>query len=328
MPILESELELYRSAVVNDGAANGGRMGRQRILCGVKNNLFPDVSQTQRNTGMVRRRKLFAALRNAEDLSLNNAYAHLDRDSEGDESYGLCAGTMRDTQADLVAPRLHAAARLKQNLSAGATSFQLQLKHPDLAEGFQSGDTLCLQDGTQREYFAAVQVAVEGLTLTVTLGEEEQTAHDYAAATAWGASVCLAPDQDLAPRVSDWDASGTQTGTYDVGAQPLELGNIGCVEDDWLLTFTGEQSFSVAGTFTGALGSGSLGADYAPVNPDGGVYFRLRAAGWGGIWGVGDTLRFSTHPAAFPLWVIQTVPQGAAATSASEPVLLVGGESA
>ncbi|MCK7579153.1 MAG: hypothetical protein MZV65_27770 [Chromatiales bacterium] len=71
---------------------------------------------------------------------------------------------------------------------------------------------------------------------------------------------------------------------------------------------------------------GAQGVDLSPSNPNGGTYFTLAAAGWGGTAGTGDTLVFTTVPAGCPLWYRRIVPAGAAAISSDPVSVCVEGE--
>ncbi len=314
MSIQAEELQFYRSATVSDGSLNGGRMGSASIADSVKNNIFPDPTQSERESGLTRYRKVFVAVENADDLSLNNAYVHLT----------LLEGTQRDTQGELSNPREYGCGTLKTAVAAGAASFTLVLE--TAADLIQSGDTVWIGDDSNEEYFSDVTVERTDTDVTVTLAADDQLANDYAADESSAAAV-FAPG-DLEPVLSDWTVS-SDAGTYDDENSPLELSNLGTVEDDWTITFTGSSAFDVAGTYTGDLASGSIGSDYAPGNADAGEpYFTLPMAGWSGSWASGDTITFSTQPAAAAFWLKQVVPAGAAANGAVTFGLRIAGESA
>lgn len=55
MPILDNEIVWRPAALMSDTtpAQNGGRMGYAQLVSGVKNNLFPDVSQAERTAGSI-----------------------------------------------------------------------------------------------------------------------------------------------------------------------------------------------------------------------------------------------------------------------------------
>lgn len=326
MAITESDFEWRKALNNSDTDSNGGRMGTAAIVHNVKNNLLPDITQTQRVAGLTRYRKLFALVLNVDDLSLQNGYAHLSRVSQGDDFFTLFAGTQRDTQAGIATPRMYAIAPLSSNPAAGGAVFTLTLEDASLASCFVDGDSIWIGDDENGEYFHNVDFETSGTSVTVTLNTGNSLATGYAAGDARCATL-LPVTGDVAAGVSDWSETSA-TGTYDESAHPVEVNNIGCSEDDWLLTFTTSTAFTVSGTYAGELAAGDVSVDYAPANAaEGGVYFTMRAAGWGGTWQPGDTVSFSTHPASLPLWLRETVPAGAAAISASVPEVTITGES-
>ena len=59
MAIIPAELKLYKSRYVQNTVTNGGRMSGLEIPQNVKNSIFPDVSQIERDNGAVIWRKVF-----------------------------------------------------------------------------------------------------------------------------------------------------------------------------------------------------------------------------------------------------------------------------
>lgn len=98
---------------------------------------------------------------------------------------------------------------------------------------------------------------------------------------------------------------------------PIQITNKGAIQERWAIVFTGPESFFCVGEYTGRLTlAGSTSTDYAPLNPVTGVpYFIIKKEGWGTGWANGNTLRFNTIAANFPVWVIRTVKQ-------SEPTVI------
>lgn len=327
MAILPSEIAYYRSETVTNTADNGGRMAAARVVDGVKNNFFPDVTQAGRTAGVTRLRKLFAAVENADNLSLLKAGAHLASCTQGQGWLTIFTATQRQTQGDIPAdpaPREYAAAPLHASVEAGAASFVLALEDTSLATCFQDGDTIWLGNTNGGQYFENVSVDVSGSLVTVTLDGTNQLAESHTAGQSFCASVLPVEGGDINATYDAWSANSTG-GSYDEENTPLEVDGIGAVEDDWLLTFTSATSFNVTGAYSGDQAAGEISSDYAPSNPDGGVFFTLRAAGFGGTWQAGDSIAFTTHPATMPLWVRHMVPAGAAAVaSISANIVLVG----
>ena len=324
MSIQTGELLFYRSATVSDAGANGGRLGSAEVADSMKNNIFPDPTQSERENGVTRYRKVFVKVANADDLVLGNAMIHLTQQSSGEDLVTLIEGTQRDTQAGLSDPREYGCGSLKTDVAAGDTFFVVVLE--SAADLIRSGDTVWIGDDVNEEYFADVTVERTDTDVTVTLAADDQLANAYAADDAGAAAVFVFGD--LEPASSDWSVT-SDAGTFDTDSSPLEVNNLGTVEDDWTITFESSDAFSVSGVYTGDLASGSIEADYEPGNTDAGTpYFSLPMAGWGGTWASGDVLSFSTHPASLPFWLKQVVPAGAAASGAVTFALRIAGESA
>ena len=104
---------------------------------------------------------------------------------------------------------------------------------------------------------------------------------------------------------------------YNDSLYPLQVTNKGSIQERWAIVFTGNETFYCVGEYTGRLAlAGSISVDYAPLNPVTGVpYFIIKKEGWGTGWANGNTLRFNTIAANFPVWVIRTVKQ-------SEPTVI------
>jgi hypothetical protein len=110
-----------------------------------------------------------------------------------------------------------------------------------------------------------------------------------------------------------WDqvSGGDATGTYNDVLAPVVVTNKGAVSERWALRFTNTTTFDVIGEHVGVIGTGSINAVCAPINPATGVpYFTLSALGWGTGWAVGNVLRINTVGAMFPVWVVRTIQQG------------------
>lgn len=78
MPIVDADLVFRQSERMTDFDDGGGRMSTVVVLDGVKNNLFPDVTDVDRLTGRVSLRKVYAAALNADTDTLLSAHVLLD----------------------------------------------------------------------------------------------------------------------------------------------------------------------------------------------------------------------------------------------------------
>lgn len=115
----------------------------------------------------------------------------------------------------------------------------------------------------------------------------------------------------------DEATGGAISANYNDSLYPIAVTNNGAIQERWAIIFTDISSFKCVGEYTGELAlRGTINSDYAPINPVTGVpYFTIKKEGWGAGWANGNTLRFNTVAATFPVWVIRTVKQ-------SEPTML------
>lgn len=92
---------------------------------------------------------------------------------------------------------------------------------------------------------------------------------------------------------------------------PIEISNDGAQQERWALIFTNGTSFRIVGEHLGQIGTGNINEDCAPLNPiTKKPYFRIPQGGWGSGWASGNTLRFNTAAANYPIWIVRTVLQG------------------
>ena len=335
MPIASNELIFRRAALLSDivPAQNGGRMTSAPITSAVKNNLFPDVTQAQRTAGASHARKLFLHVASAAEVALMDARLFLEDITPGDDYVLLYAGTQTDTE-EAVIGRPYGVGRLVSAVAADATVLLVDFEHAEFAtwRPVRAGDVLRVANipatgGTGAEVLATVdRVTWAGARATVTLTAALGAVFDPAGIPVTPVTVSSVIGQALvqasATVPGDTSAAGTYTGTP--GGS-----NRGTVAQAWTLVFTSPTAYRLDGdTLGAAVATGSVSADFAPVNPGGGVYFSLPASGWGGTWSAGNTLTFSTAPATVPLWLRRVVPAGAGSVAGDGVVVGVQGESA
>jgi len=116
-----------------------------------------------------------------------------------------------------------------------------------------------------------------------------------------------------------WADEATGSGisaNYNDALYPITVTNKGAIQERWALIFTDNTNFRCVGEYSGQIGTGSVNADFSPINPVTGLpYFTVKKEGWGAGWVSGNVLRFNTVAANFPVWVIRTVKQ-------SEPTVM------
>lgn len=328
MSIIPAELKWYKSLVVNDGSSNGGVMSANQSISGIKNNIFPDVTQEERDAGISRHRKLFGKVANDDDETLYNARLHMISITPGEDFCTFFVGTQVNTQNDITgAERQYAAGSLANDINAGATQLVVTVESSSMAVVFVDTDKIWIGDGIKSEYHENVTVVKVALDYTITLDTGDTILHDYLAATpTFVASVYEPPD--VIGSADNWIETSV-AGTYDEAGSPVEPDSIGAIEDSITVTFTDDINFTVTGVRAGSMGSGNISTDFAPINTDfSKPYFVLRAAGWGGTWANGETVTFDLHPAAVPAWFKQQVLPGTASYSGDNFRMRIGGESA
>jgi len=151
-----------------------------------------------------------------------------------------------------------------------------------------------------------------------------QLAHDFPAGSTVSSAITA---QTLRARVSQlwdqqtWDGitwldaiSGNPApATYNDTLSPIELTNAGALTERFALRFTNSTTFECIGEHLGFIGSGTINADFAPINPVGAApYFTLRALGWGTGWAAGNVLFVHIVGAIYPFACIRTVQMGPA----------------
>ncbi|MBF0399687.1 MAG: hypothetical protein HQL90_02850 [Magnetococcales bacterium] len=150
MSIIASELKLYAATVANDTTANGGAISGTEIVSGIKNNIWPDVSQAERATGSVKYRKLFIKVENADSLALTNARIFIETPTPGDDTVILMSGTPTDTQAEADDyTRFYGAGTLDADIIAEASTLAVNVENGNAATGaniFRDGDLIRVSD--------------------------------------------------------------------------------------------------------------------------------------------------------------------------------------
>jgi len=315
MAIVSAELKLYKSSVVNDTSSNGGRLSANEAVDAVKNNVFPDISNTERVAGITRSRKLHYKIANDDDLSGTSAHLCLDQITAGGGRVVIyeSAANARDTQGDLTgSERLYGVGELNADISASATSLVVNAEAGSGADLiFQDGDTVYISDGSNSEFATidtgGVSWSTDQATITLVAG----TTNAYAAATPTVVAACI--DQATVDTSTDNWVETSTLGTFDETTYPIINDSIGTVEETWTVTFSSATNYSVSGDTLGSIGSGITSSDFSPNNGDfTKPYFTLTAAGFGGTWANGETIVFQTHPSTIDFWADQITPAGTA----------------
>lgn len=326
--IVRGEIKMYRSVSISDGNSNGGLMSSVQVVSGSAKNLFPQVSESEREEGITRYRKFFIKIANDDDLTANNSRVYLDRYTLGDDIVTFFAGTQTDTQAEIdeddSAFVLYGAGQLAQNVSAGDIEIDVSIEDQDLAQVFREGMTIRISDRTDiddptNSEFGVIDSIVEGSDNLLTITLVDQLQNSYSAVNTRVGSVYIPSPEDIATSFSDEVVTTAGSGDYNFAS--LLGDNIGGIEQTWTLTWSNANTFSVSGNTVGAVGSFNISGGAAPNNSAfGKPFFNLQSAGFSGVYALNDTIVFKSHPAAIPAWAKQIVPPGSAANSGNKAV--------
>lgn len=99
--VTPEDIRWFRSESMTDGPNNGGAISVTEIIDGQPNNVWPDVTVEESNSGSVKYRKTFIKVENDDGLEMINAMVFVESQIQGDVSVVIFLGTQMDTQADL-----------------------------------------------------------------------------------------------------------------------------------------------------------------------------------------------------------------------------------
>ena len=329
MPIVDTDFvwRQPRSISNTTPAQNGGRMSSTAITSGVKNNLFPDVSQAQRSAGVVQNRKAFIHVASSSNIELLDGRVFISQATPADDWVTIHPGSQTDTE-DQITGRAYGAAELY--LDAEATDQVIQLTtewmpEASALEPFQAGDIIRISDGVNEEWHEIDTVVADSSNefLEVTLVGQLANPFDQSGTLV---SSCIEAASVLAS-ISNVVVTSATGGT--LNSASLVAHNKGATHDTITLTFTSATAFTAAGLIAGSLGSGTRSADFSPTNSGIGTpYFTIPSTAWGGTFAAGNTVVFTLNPASIPLWYRREVPAGANSLANDSVVVSVYGESA
>lgn len=332
--MLSSDLVVYKPLT-------NGRCSATSIPSGLVQGVFPHVTSSQRVAGLVTDVKTFWGLKNSDNGPLVDPEIYHDKPTTSlDDFIVMWLSAQRTTgaglAAEMAAADLVGTAMLAADIAIDALTFDVTVKHADLLPGgtydiFKAGykvkvcshtDALAA-DGAEETKTISGTPTFSGLTVTITVAESF-----FAAFTADGiarVSSMLSPG-DTETTITTL-VKTSASGTTDEGTYPIILDNYGTVEEDWTLDFTDATHFTLSGDTLGAVGSGVIGTDFSPVNPDvSRAYLTIESEMLGGTWLAGDEITFTTHPARVPIGQRRIVPAGASSLANNKCTQVFAGE--
>lgn len=338
MSLLDSEIIWRPASLVSSTtpAQNGGRMAYTQMVSGMKNNLFPDVSKTERDNGATLLRKAFIHLNNTSDTPLTSCKVFLDAVTPGDDYVLFFPGTATNTEDTMGSARPYGVGTLTETVDIGFDSLRVTVENiADYTSltPFRVGDLVRVSNQPSTGGAGTTDwVILSAVSYQPTYVELTFATTPLANAYVSGATTIISSVLEVAScGGSVTNISKTSTnGLFDgITTGNLVSHNKGGVSDTWTITFLTQTTFNVSGAATGLLpGTGSILADYSPTNvPINSPYFTLKALCWDGNWVAGDTVTFDSTPAQIPVWYRRRVPTGAGSLANNATSLAVHGES-
>jgi len=122
-------------------------------------------------------------------------------------------------------------------------------------------------------------------------------------------------------------AKGPATATYRATEVPIEVSNLGAITERWALRMRSDGvNFDLIGQHLGQIASGSINADFSPINAaTSAPYMTVRALGWGNGWVAGNVVFIDTIGAEAPIDMVRcTQPSSPAGISDSSWIVQRG----
>jgi hypothetical protein len=286
----------------------------------------------ERAAGDLKYRKVFVKNTNAANIAAEVAKLFVENFTAGEDAVTFFPGSQTNIQSAITgAERLYGCGQLDQDTATDAIEIDVLTEDADL-DYFQDGDLIRISDkadidGVGNEEYVYLYGDPVYVGDVATLVLQTPLMNTYDAANTRVASVY--EPGSITTDVSEGDVTTGASGTFSDGSHPILGDNRGTIEQNWTLTFSSAVAYAVAGDTVGAVGAGGTGANFAPNNPATATpYFTIDYLAFGGAFQAGDTITFSTSPAAVPLWYRRQVPAGAAAEPNDRVIVAVDFESA
>ncbi len=339
--MLSTDLKFYKEKA--NGRLAGGTSNL--IVSGVVQNLWPHVTSAQRTAGFFDYKGWYAKVGDDADGTLIDPSLLLDAPTLSATDYmmyftlglreAITSISGYDTGVD--SETKYGSAKLKNNITGGDSTLTVTVKNAAMSSGadaiFRDGGKIKITDkltadaltGNEEVCTISGAPSVSGSDVTITVTGTITSSYT-ADGTIARVSSLIKPGDIACSNTTPSKTSAA--GTIDFSTYPIILDNIGTVEEDWTITFTDATHFTLTGDdHTGSVATGVISSNFAPNNTDfTKPYFTIESGVWGGTWAAGDTVTFTTHPAALHLGGKRVVPAGTASLSNNKATLVFEGE--
>lgn len=329
MPVASSEIKTFRSVNVSDGPANGGIMSAVEAITGVSANVFSNASAMDRANGAVVYRKLFFKVANALNSPLISPRIWQESNTVGQDMVVFMPASQRGTQGGITGVEpLYGLGLLYSGAILGATSLVVEVEDgsvPIFAKNrliriSNKANPMAAGDEVWAKISADPVVVGNLVTLTIDTAlpvgflAGSKVSSVYEPGTIQASITAPSPSSVSGAIASSW-------------SDKVAVDGRGCIEQNWLLTFTSATAFDISGDTVGVVGSGNVTSGASPNNAAiGSPYFTLLASLFSGTFAPGDTVTFTTHPAATAIFLRRTIPMGTVAVSGNNTSLYIDGE--
>lgn len=336
--MLSTDLKVYKPK------SNGRMDGASPVTSGALQNVFPHVTSSQRAAGHFDYKKTFWKVADDSDGSLLDPEIYQDAPTLSTTDYiTMFAMGQRDRVEDLTGystgtdtETKYGSAVLKNSVIASATSLTVTVRNAALASGadaiFRSAGKIKITDkatadaltGNEEVVTISGAPVVSGLDVTITF--TPALANAYTANGTSRVSSLIKPGEIKTSATTPVKTS--TAGTIDFTTYPLLLDNIGTVDEDWTLTRAG-GAWTLSGDSLGVIATGIAlsSANYAPSNPDfTKPYMTIDYRALGGTWADGDTITWTTHPAAVGIGQKRAIPAASPSLANNRSTQVLGGE--
>lgn len=349
MPLIASDVVFRYPTLISNESSNGGVISARSVVNDAFENIFPITTPQMRSDGAVLYRKLFAHIASSTDDKALDMYIGLVQPSTGADRILLLPGTDNDTQADIVAapPRNYGSGFLHVAAAAGSTSIVVRMESA-ADSSIQNGDVIRIGHfsydpvtGVVNETLGETCVVTglstssDDLTLTLQTPLENsysptQTldADDRMVAFTTVSSLLPVGVDDGSNRILEAYAdSVTVTGGAAFDPSAVLFNNLSTISEAVTLSFSNASTYTAVGSLSGNLGTGNIGSNFAPNNPNyasPAPYFTLPPSCFlGGSPSAGNQITFATHAPAAGVWLKSVLPAATALGATSVFALTV-----
>ena len=334
MPVLASEIVMYRSASWSaTPAQNGGRIVPS-VISGVSGAIFPDVYESERVSGSTMHRKVFYKINNAINAPLVTPRVHLHGVAAGDHAVRIALSTQAgDTETTFLAasPEWYGCAMV--NLSVPAAARTIRVAKESNTPIFRVGDRILITAKAAPDSPTGVEETayIESITSdgsSLALGVASGLLNSYVGGSALVCSQIIVPSDVKASISGSPIVASVAGGT--VNETGLAVHGVGTVDATFTLTFYNSTAFNITNDagITQETTVGAISGVTAPVGPFGSALFIMQPSFWAGTWASGDTVKITTKAAAMPLWLARDIPVASTSKTSTSFSIVVDGESA